>query len=461
MIVFLLLVAGCAELPSASYADGRLERSAVPTPSAAATEIPESSEKEPVVNEEIDPNALRICLDVGQGLAYTERDLTVLELKIADAIKMADGPENIIFDSIPLEGSEREIALERIRTEIMAGEGPDVFIMTAKMVDALFPIPEKAMQEGIFLTLDHYIQNAELGDWDNLTQPVLEAGRTEEGQQLVPMLYTLPVTVYPKESVPEIPPVGTTWQDMLADESGILRRAALMHRFESGGLEMLSEDSVLSVLGELVNYETDEILFSEEDLLHVMKALLTLEEEIDTEGVAGLPEYFQGRLNRLPMLTLRSEKVLSMNRETPVTMIPIYSMNGDVLATVRAYTGINRNTKHPKEAFFVVDYLMSTQAQQTLKLFHGFDGLPINEKVLSEEYPQRDGGDLYLIDENFEALGNIRNQISKVYFDNSLLRAIRSPYYTGQGIQSGEITDQTLEGLVSETYDALKQILGE
>ena len=85
----------------------------------------------------------------------------------------------------------------------------------------------------MFLTLDEYIQNAELADWDSLTQPVLEAGRTDEGQQLVPMLYTLPVTIYSKESVPEMPPIGTTWQDMLADESGILRRAAVMHR--SGG----------------------------------------------------------------------------------------------------------------------------------------------------------------------------------------------------------------------------------
>ena len=177
MIAFMQLLAGCAELPTASYADGSPESSEAGASSAMATEAPESSAEEPMENEEIDPNALRICLDVGQELAYTERHRTILEMDLTNAIKAAGGPENIVFDQIPFEGSEREITLERIRTEIMAGEGPDVFIVGSS--NALFQIPEKAMQEGVFLTLDEYIQNAELADWDSLTQPVLEAGRTD------------------------------------------------------------------------------------------------------------------------------------------------------------------------------------------------------------------------------------------------------------------------------------------
>ena len=40
------------------------------------------------------------------------------------------------------------------------------------------------MQEGVFLTLDEYIENAELGDWDSLTQPVLEAAGQKRGNSL-------------------------------------------------------------------------------------------------------------------------------------------------------------------------------------------------------------------------------------------------------------------------------------
>ena len=460
VIAFMLMVAGCAELPTASYADGSPESSEAGTSSAAATEAPESSEEEPVEQKEFDPNALRICIDQLSSIVGDESDrlLTQLEIDLKSRIQAAGGPENIEFDSIPNEGSARKIAIERIRTEIMAGEGPDVFIVAGS--NWLFPIPEKVMQEGVFLTLDEYIENAELGDWDSLTQPVLEAGRTEEGQQLVPMMYTLPVTIYSKESVPEMPPSGTTWQDMLADESGILRRAAVMHRSEEGFVPDPG-DSVPAVLGELVNYETEEILFSEEDLLHAMENLLALEEELNAEGFEGVPDYLQGQLYRFPTLTSGEGKALSIGRETPVTMVPIYSRSGDVTATVQAYTGINRNTKHPEEAFFVVDYLMSAQAQQELRIFYMSGGFPVNEAVLSAEYPQRDGTDYYFTDENFEALCNLRDQISKVYFENSLVWTLSSLYYTCQGIQSGEITGQTVEEIVSEIYDALKQMLSE
>ena len=61
------------------------------------------------------------------------------------------------------------------------------------------------------------------------------------------MMYTLPVTIYSKESMPEMPPAGTTWQDMLADESGILRRAAVMHRSEED-FDPYPGDSVPAVL---------------------------------------------------------------------------------------------------------------------------------------------------------------------------------------------------------------------
>ena len=460
VIAFMLLVAGCAELPTASYADGSPESSEAGASSAAATEAPESSVEESKANEEIDPNALRICLDVGEDLAQDNRDILLLETELANGIRTAGGPENIVFDSIPYEGSAREIAIERIRTEIMAGEGPDVFIVEDS--DALFPIPEKTMQKGVFLTLDDYIQNAKLAEWEALMPVVLEAGRTAQGQQLVPMLYTLPVTVYPKESVPEMPQAGTTWQDMLADESGILRCAASMHRLESSGFFMLPGDGVLPVLGEFVDYETEEILFSEKDLLDAMEKIMELEKESNAKGYTGLPDYFQGRLYSISALTFiaNSDSVLSIDRETPVTMIPIYSMDGDVTATVQAYTGINRNTKHPEEAFFIVDYLMSTQAQQELKFYYRASALPLHEAVLSEAHPQQNGV-YYFIEENFAALNNVRDQISKVYFDDSLLDALRKPHRTDQRIQSGEITEQALEDVVSETYDALEQMLSE
>ncbi len=146
-----LILTGCAERPSASYADGSPQSSSgAESPSqAATTEAPVSAAEESSV-EEADPNALRICLEAGTELAQSDSDIRVLETLLASGLRMAGGPENIVFDSIPYSGSEREIALDKIRTDIMAGEGPDVFVVTVQGSSSVFPIPEKAMQEGLF-----------------------------------------------------------------------------------------------------------------------------------------------------------------------------------------------------------------------------------------------------------------------------------------------------------------------
>ena len=124
-------------------------------------------------------------------------------------------------------GTARGAALTRLRTEIMSGEGPDVFLMRYtpysgidgndyENTDFLFRYPEKAMETGLFLPLDEYIENnAELAEWDKLTQPVLDAGRNEEGLQIIPLNYTFPLLGYPKSEWEHIPDKKYTWNDML------------------------------------------------------------------------------------------------------------------------------------------------------------------------------------------------------------------------------------------------------
>lgn len=462
MAALLLMASGCAELPSASYADGSPQSGGGEAPSETATPAPASAAEEPSESSADDPDALRICLDVGDNTVQSDREIAVLETLIAGGIQRAGGPENIVFDSIPFSGSERTIAQERIRTALMAGEGPDVFIVTSLGGYSLFPVPEKAMREGLFLPLDAYIQNAELSEWDRLTPVVMEAGRTEEGQQLVPMLYTLPVTMYPKSSV-AAPPEGTTWRDMLADETNILRNAAAMCGNWVGSFAALPGDGLLPALGELADYETGELLFSEEELLSCTETLLALEEELHAGGLDTLPDYLQGRLSGDLQLTADSDSEAPIKKDTPVTMIPIYSDDGGVTAMVQAYTGVNRNTRHPEDAFFVVDYLMSVEAQQELKLYTQMcrsENFPVHEEILSAKYPQQNF--LSFSDENFEEISRVRNQISRVYFENALTRMVDVSYYmTAQEIQAGEWTEQTLEELVSESYATMKQMLSE
>ena len=60
------------------------------------------------------------------------------------------------------------------------------------------------------------IENAQFMEWNKLTPKVMEAAGQKRGNSCPDDVYAA-VTIYLKE-VPEMPP-GTTWQDMLADET--------------------------------------------------------------------------------------------------------------------------------------------------------------------------------------------------------------------------------------------------
>ena len=107
---------------------------------------------------------------------------------------------------------------------------------------ALFPMIEISMRSGVFLPLDTYIENAQFMEWDKLTPKVMEAGRTEEGQLVVPMAYTMPLTFYRKSEVSHTPSTEMTWDDMMADETGILRNAASTAYLEDGRLHGMDGD---------------------------------------------------------------------------------------------------------------------------------------------------------------------------------------------------------------------------
>lgn len=161
--------------------------------------------------EQANPNSLRVLIDFTTPTGTSNADRDVLE-DFKKAIAEAGGPtditfEYVFFDDYCERDSEnyalRDNELTRVRTEIMAGEGPDVFITTCQpeYVDPVFKYPDQVMSRRTFLPLDDYIKNAQFMEWEKLTPVVMEAGKTGEGQMALPLTYSLPMTVFRKTEV--------------------------------------------------------------------------------------------------------------------------------------------------------------------------------------------------------------------------------------------------------------------
>lgn len=345
----------------------------------------------------------------------------------------------IVPEIIPMEGEQRNGTLTRIRTEIMAGKGPDIFICECPSLglwlpdggQGLFPLPKQLMGNRTFLPLDSYIENAEYTDWDRLLPVIMESGRNDEGQLLVPMAYKISAVLYAKGdyALPEDFP--NTYAGMRQSSDPVIRTAV------GGGLA--------DIMGELADYEKDEPAFTEEELLETAMLINT---RIDIGQDVVIPEHEY-------IVFDRSDDHMEIPlRDTNYVMIPNCNNIGGITAEVSLYTAINRNTKCPDEAFKVIDFLLSKASQHSSDFYtQTVSGMPVHMDIGGSEAPFT--GAWAMSEANFRELQKLWEQISVVNYPGPLDEAL---------LEVSKITPCTQEEMekkVHEQYVLIKMLLAE
>lgn len=301
-------------------------------------------------------------------------------------------------------GQERETAISRVRTEIMAGEGPDLFICAQKLFNAsagpedqaVFNFPVQAMENHLFQPLDEYMEKAEYLDMDGLQPVVMAAGRNDEGQQILPLAYTFRATLFEREEYTPTAELPMTWEEMAEDPDPAIR---------------LSCGNYLPIIiGELADYSKDAPAFSEEEL-----CALAIKQQ---ETWLTVPENLRGEDRPLflpiDILTLSNAEV-DLAGEQEYTIIPSYNLSGGVTAEITTFGAINRNSRCPEEAFRILDYLMDPEIQQSSPLFQGrMEGLPVYTGTGNSDTPA--GSHWRMNEANYQAVTQAQEQINIANF---------------------------------------------
>lgn len=417
---------------------------------------------------------LRICVDVGGGMFF-RRSSPALEFE--NLLKnLADygGPKEVEVEYIPEEGADRESVIKHLKTELMSGSGPDLFIVDAFDGNfysdrPVFPFPEQMIERRVFLPLDEHIKKARFAQWDRLTPKVMEAGRGSEGQILVPLAYTMPLTCYKAEDYQHTQSAELTWPDMLDDGTGMLRQAGCFNRPGS-----TVGDSMANIFTQLADYKEEELLFTEEELLEAIEQKLTLWGECKDGKWDELPVCYQGRMsaNFTPAnYHLGMSSMDSLSVQTPMTMVPMYNREGGITAKVSTYAAINRNSKRADEAFFVLDYLLSTEAMEHSDFYEWI--VRQNEAMVMDTNIGREGHNFLhsytMCPENQEQFDRLRDCITSVSFsslidheiDMALYDAV-SVLYEDAGDDVTEYADlPTLETCSPEAREKIRDIAAE
>ena len=198
-----------------------------------------------------------------------EKELEVLiEPQFRDQVKEAakymkeQTPQvSITIRELPADGEERELEIERLRTQIMAGKGPDVYLINSasdgatQMETPLFSNPYKTMQSGALASLDRYMESDSYWEEGTYREEFLLPGKYQGQQYIIPLSCNFNILASDQE---EIPVTETdTLEDWLAKAEG-----AADPRFEAAmyGLENISGNWFQPA----ADYDEGKVLFDKE-----------------------------------------------------------------------------------------------------------------------------------------------------------------------------------------------------
>ena len=297
---------------------------------------------------------------------------------------------------------DRDNIMTRVRTEIMAGKGPDLFLCSHRLYgyDAgpddmpFFKFPVQAMSNRIFLPLDDYIEEAGNIDWDSMQPVVMEGGRNQEGQQIVPLSYTFETAIFDGSYTPEAK-FPMTWQQMTEDPDPNIRAASYGHMY--------------NIIGELADYSKDAPAFTEEELLGWVTKQYDIWQTVPKEyRDVKCIMMDQGYLSDL-------DENFSLGGKEEYTMIPLCNISGGVTANITTFAAINRNARYPDEAFKVIEYLLDPEVQQTSTLFQFCtQGLPVYTGTGNSDTPS--GSRWQMNEANYKAVTEIQEMINVANF---------------------------------------------
>lgn len=408
--------------------------------SACEKHIDEPDDKEISYNQsEDDLPTLHLCFDMLDELVGSEVSEFISRIPNMQNV-------NISYEVLPKNDPERAGALTRIRTEILAGNGPDIFICVCPRTyddpQSLFLFPENSMDNGIFLPLDSYIPAASNMEWENLTDVIMAAGKNESGQFLLPLSYTFKVLMMEKSKSSYDANITMSWHDMVNSDDVTIQLA-------SGG-------SIYDGFADLADYKEDILLFTENDLLSHAKKELEINEKLTQDVMEPL--------HILGLTYLHAPKeglgdVLLSGGDTNLMMIPKYNIENGISARVTSFAGINRNTDYPEEAFKVLDILLSKQTQQNCPLYGLFFGVPTQNGLGQLSEPAMGYLEKWTMsDDNFAQFESLREKINSVVFSSTMdieIDNIIFEYLQSSGSQ------EDLEKIVHRTYMTMQMMLAE
>lgn len=291
----------------------------------------------------------------------------------------------IEIQMLPPGGSEREIALQNLRTEIMSGKGPDLFLLPAGKVrgtfstktfrteaeDPLFEDVEQAMRNRLFYDLAEFYDNDSDLKTEELQPDIMDAGVYDGCRYVLPIAWNMPLIAVDLEAAKKL------GMDESAFTSSIY---GLWDAVLATGNEDLISQAIkvpakeICFFPQVFDYETGSTNLTEEALTEYytrMAGVIGVQDRYDASGhgFMELSTYVNGNgytpfSAECPFSMVDLDKaahVLTIDsylEDVKMEILPLRATDGSSVAEVSYWGAVNANSAHPKEAYgFLREFL--------------------------------------------------------------------------------------------------------
>lgn len=295
--------------------------------------------------------------------------------KIAARFEQEHSNVTIRIDVGPENGEEIDAWLEQLRTQIMAGDGPDLFLLPAENIssDSVIQDVNQFMRAGLCLDITDYYNNDQELPKAGFSDAVMDAGVVDGTRYVLPLRFNFPV-IY--ADVQQLDAHNLTVEDL---ENGISGLADLCQTLEPGAIGSAYGDWFFNLywmngISQLIDYDAQEVVLEKSDLVEYLESYRTLVAYglSISSGIPDLSSYvsndsfwtkdgqfiFLGTLDNL----IQNSRIAKAEG-IELVAIPMTASDGSLIANISYYGAIGSNAQHPDVAYEFLRQLLLEETQ--------------------------------------------------------------------------------------------------
>lgn len=320
---------------------------------------------------------LTVCMESTSGLPGSAEKGTTMENSIREIARYFEteiSPDvTFEFVCLPYTPEERAELIDQLQVEMMAGKGPDIFILPCNdgfsyNETQLFENVEKSMNANLFADISTQYDQDETLEHDLLLEKVMDAGVADGKRYILPLRYQYPIILVleseMEKSKLDIDALGTSPEQFL-DSVMSLESGA----WQVSGASVFAAN-FFSAFSNVCDYGTGETFLDEENLAELLSRygslLATLKAESIQEDGTVWPYYLSDKhpMDTVPLCNrLFSFLDIASAQGQELVAIPFAAQDGSIIANVSYYGAISANCSAVGEAYDFLRLFLSREVQ--------------------------------------------------------------------------------------------------